>query len=139
NWMDKEMTPASAELKDISAQGKVTVVRNKRQVRNVLAYLPGEGPTADEFVVIGAHYDHLGWGGRGSLQNVGLVGRITGMPIGDPHAAATRPTTAAVGPPATQRAIHHGADDNASGTAAMLELARVYSHFAKQGQRPARS
>jgi len=56
---------------------------------NVLAYLDN---TADKTVVIGAHYDHLGWGIDGSLHK---------------------------GP----RKIHNGADDNASGTAALLELA----------------
>lgn len=47
-------------------------------------------------VVIGAHYDHLGKGGEGSLH-------------------------------AGEAAIHNGADDNASGVAAMLELARMLS------------
>ena len=56
---------------------------------NVLAYLDND---ADKTVVIGAHYDHLGWGIDGSLHK---------------------------GP----RKIHNGADDNASGTAALLELA----------------
>ena len=56
---------------------------------NVIGYIDNGKPTT---VVIGAHYDHLGWGGEGSR---------------------------AVG----ERAIHNGADDNASGTAAMLALA----------------
>ena len=56
---------------------------------NVLAYLDND---ADKTVIIGAHYDHLGWGIDGSLHK---------------------------GP----RKIHNGADDNASGTAALLELA----------------
>jgi len=51
---------------------------------------------ADHTVVIGAHYDHLGYGGRGSL-----------------HAGS--------------QAIHNGADDNASGVAAMLQLAEILS------------
>ena len=58
---------------------------------------PGSGKDADEFLVIGAHYDHLGWGGFGSLA------------------------------PGT-KAIHHGADDNASGTTAMLEIASHFAH-----------
>jgi Zn-dependent M28 family amino/carboxypeptidase len=49
-----------------------------------------------EAVVIGAHYDHLGRGGRGSLA-------------------------------VNSTEIHHGADDNASGVAAMLELARKFA------------
>lgn len=61
--------------------------------RNVLALLPGSDPSLrDEIVVIGAHYDHLGHGGSGSLTP------------GD-------------------SSIHNGADDNASGVAAMLAAA----------------
>lgn len=59
--------------------------------RNVLAYLDNKAATT---VVIGAHYDHLGYGGEGSLYRD------------------------------TIKAIHNGADDNASGTALMLDLAR---------------
>jgi membrane-associated protease RseP (regulator of RpoE activity) len=63
--------------------------------RNVLAILPGRDPALrDQYVVVGAHYDHLGRGGPGTL---------------DPDS---------VGVP------HNGADDNASGVAAMLEVAR---------------
>lgn len=52
----------------------------------------------DKYVVIGAHYDHLGWGGKGS--------------------GSRTPDTLA---------IHNGADDNASGVAAMLKMAEKYS------------
>ena len=62
--------------------------------RNVVALLPGSDPDLeDEVIVVGAHYDHLGMGGAGSLA--------PGV-----------------------REIHNGADDNASGTAALLEVAR---------------
>lgn len=63
--------------------------------RNVVAVIPGSDPALrSEYVVVGAHYDHIGLGGfgAGDAQN---------------------------GP-----ALHPGADDNASGTAAVLELAR---------------
>ena len=63
--------------------------------RNVVAILPGRDPALrDQYVVVGAHYDHLGRGGPGTL---------------DPDS---------VGVP------HNGADDNASGVAALLEVAR---------------
>jgi hypothetical protein len=55
--------------------------------------LDGAGPRADETIVVGAHYDHLGRGGSGSLAPF-------------------------------SRDIHNGADDNASGTALVMELAR---------------
>jgi Zn-dependent M28 family amino/carboxypeptidase len=61
--------------------------------RNVIGLLDHGKPNT---IVIGAHYDHLGWGAEGSLYR------------GEP-------------------AIHNGADDNASGTAALLELVRIYS------------
>jgi acetylornithine deacetylase/succinyl-diaminopimelate desuccinylase-like protein len=64
--------------------------------RNVVAVLSGTSPSLrGEVVVIGAHYDHLGLGGFGALD-----------------------------PDSTGR-VHNGADDNASGTAALLEIARV--------------
>jgi hypothetical protein len=53
------------------------------------------GPAASESIVVGAHYDHLGLGASGSLD------------------------------PAASGKIHHGADDNASGVAALVELARA--------------
>ena len=70
--------------------------RVRTQVRNVIGILHGTDPThAHEAIVLGAHYDHLGIGGRYSLA------------------------TSAAGE------VHNGADDNASGTAALLELART--------------
>ena len=74
------------------------------EARNVVALLEGSDPArADEVVVVGAHYDHLGMGGAGSLA----PGQV---------------------------AIHNGADDNASGTAALLEVAGNLS----QGAAPTR-
>src|SRR4029077_6941512 len=63
-------------------------------VNNVLAYLPGK---TDEYIIVGAHYDHLGYGNADSLAP-SQIGRI-----------------------------HPGADDNASGTSGVLELARVFA------------
>ncbi len=64
--------------------------------RNVLAVLPGSDPKLrDQVIVVGAHYDHLGYGGRSSLGPYGYV--------------------------------HPGADDNASGTSAVLEIAQAFS------------
>ncbi len=74
--------------------------------RNVMALLEGSDPQLkNELVIVGAHYDHLGEGGFGS-------------------------TSKEPGP-----AIHNGADDNASGVAAMLEVAARMAN----GPRPARS
>ena len=66
---------------------------------NVGAVLPGQGPLADQWIVVGAHHDHLGRGLFGSRGGQGQ--------------------------------IHEGADDNASGTAAVLLAAElVAQHFA---------
>lgn len=74
--------------------------------RNVLALLEGADPKLkSEYIIVGAHYDHLGMGQFGST------------------AASKEP------------AIHNGADDNASGVAAMLEVA---ARLVK-GPKPARS
>ncbi len=73
------------------------VIRRESPSFNVVGILPGSDPKLkDETIVIGAHYDHLGRGGEGSL--------------------APR-----------EGEIHHGADDNASGVAGVLELARILS------------
>ena len=73
------------------------VVRIEVPSHNIVGVIEGSDPVLkNESIVIGAHYDHLGRGGEGSL--------------------APRPGD-----------IHHGADDNASGTAGVLELARIFS------------
>lgn len=64
---------------------------------NVGGFLKGSNEKfSDEYLVIGAHFDHLGWGKQNSLYQ------------GEPM-------------------IHNGADDNASGTAGVLELAEKFS------------
>ena len=72
-------------------------IRREAGAANVIGILEGTDPTLkSEAIVIGAHYDHLGLGGAGSL--------------------ATK-----------EGEVHHGADDNASGVAGVLELARIFS------------
>src|SRR6185369_6215294 len=64
--IDTALQPASIALQDVSINGNVAIDRIVREVKNVAASLPGKGPLANEYVVIGAHYDHLGKGGQGS-------------------------------------------------------------------------
>jgi hypothetical protein len=72
---------------------KIDVGEKKRTGRNIIGYLDNG---AARTVVLGAHYDHLGYGEDGnSMLRTG------------------------------EKAIHNGADDNASGTAALIELARI--------------
>jgi len=92
-------------------QGTVTiksaVQRQTETGRNVIAYLPASTPTAsvdEPWVAIGAHYDHLGRGGSGnSLASKEEVSQV-----------------------------HYGADDNASGTAAVLAIAEALSKQPRQ-------
>jgi len=91
--LDKK--PVSFNLR-ITIDAKADVVQQKVTTRNVVGLLRGSDPRLSaEYVVIGGHYDHLGFGGPGSGSRM--------------------PDTVAV---------HHGADDNASGTAGVIELAQ---------------
>jgi Peptidase family M28/PDZ domain/PA domain len=77
----------------------VDIERIHRAVSNVVGVLAGSDATlADQFIVVGAHYDHLGLGDQNSLA------------------------------PSQRGQPHHGADDNASGVSGVLELADVLSH-----------
>lgn len=79
--------------------GRTEIVRETAGTRNVVMELPGEdAKLKDEYIIIGAHFDHLGMGGKGSSSRI--VDTV---------------------------AVHHGADDNASGVAMMLELAEKFS------------
>jgi hypothetical protein len=80
----------------------VDIERKQATVHNVLGYLPGE---TDEYVILGAHHDHLGLGDQNSLA------------------------------PSQIGEVHNGADDNASGTAGVIELARL---FGRRGEKPRR-
>lgn len=91
--IDASFRPGSISLPGWRLDGAFRRQVERRFLHNVMGLLPGEGTLAEELVVIGAHYDHLGMGGGGSLA----------------------PWTTAV---------HNGADDNASGSAALLEVAR---------------
>lgn len=72
---------------------QISISEKTRQGRNVIGYIDNNAPTT---VILGAHFDHLGYGEDGNSRNT-----------------------------SHEPAIHNGADDNASGTAALIELARV--------------
>jgi hypothetical protein len=101
---------AGFDLPGVSLTLRTSVVRERHTARNVVAYLPANAPnpaTDKPWVAVGAHYDHLGHGDRGnSLAS------------------------------AEQRsAIHYGADDNASGTAAVLAIAEAMARSAQPRRR----
>ncbi|MFZ5831818.1 MAG: M20/M25/M40 family metallo-hydrolase [Planctomycetota bacterium] len=65
--IDDSLSPRSLELPGWRVRGRVDVERKEVPMQNVVAVLEGEGALAEEAIVIGAHYDHLGRGGFGSL------------------------------------------------------------------------
>lgn len=65
--IDEKLQPQSFEMTGWSAKGQSDVTRRKIPSMNVLGLLPGQGSLADEYVVVGAHFDHVGMGGAGSL------------------------------------------------------------------------
>lgn len=103
--VDRTLQPKSLASTGVKIHGRVALKAENAKAANVAGMIPGKGALARETVVIGAHYDHLGYGGHGSM----------------------RPN---------EHAIHPGADDNASGSAAVLlaaselrrELAKVPNH-----------
>lgn len=84
--IDQNKTRASTALAGLRAAGNVALSIQELKARNVIGMIPGNGPKADEYVVIGGHYDHLG---------------------------------------VRRGQIHNGADDNASGTAGVIEACRA--------------
>jgi aminopeptidase YwaD len=96
---------AAGRLNGVSAKVSVDITRRTVPAFNVVGVLEGSDPKLkSEYIVLGAHYDHLGHGGDSSLAP-------------------------------NSHDIHHGADDNASGTAALIELARILSVERRQLRR----
>ncbi len=88
---------AAGKLQDMTINLSVEITRRAVPAYNVAGVIEGSDPKLKrEYIIIGAHYDHLGRGHDSSLA---------------PNSSE----------------IHHGADDNASGTAGLLELARIFS------------
>ncbi len=91
---------AGFALEGLTVELATKLVREKRTARNVIAYLPATSPVTSvdkPWIVIGAHYDHLGLGRNGNSL-------ASGADAGKPHV---------------------GADDNASGSAAVLAVAEA--------------
>ncbi|MGH7812337.1 MAG: M20/M25/M40 family metallo-hydrolase, partial [Candidatus Binatia bacterium] len=105
--IDREEMPASMLIPHATATLEVSLQEERRRAENVVGILPGADPALkDQYIVIGAHYDHLGFGHFGSA-NASTAGQI-----------------------------HPGADDNASGVAVLLDLAR---RLGRSPAKPARS
>lgn len=62
------MKPSSFEINNLSVEIQADIKYLKSKVANVIGYIEGSNPNLrHEYIIIGAHYDHLGWGGQGSL------------------------------------------------------------------------
>lgn len=95
--IDETRRPMSAPLEGVRVRGRVNIESVESPVRNVVGIIPGTGPNADEYIVAGGHYDHLG------IRRKGEEGF-------DP-----------------EKDISNGADDNASGTALVMTLADAFA------------
>jgi hypothetical protein len=94
--INRDLRPKSKPLNTSRVDYTEYLAHDRREVRNVVGVMPGSDPArAGEAIVIGAHYDHVGLGGRLSVT------------------------------PDRTGEIHNGADDNASGTASIIEIARA--------------
>ena len=104
--IDRELEPLSQTMKGWNVTTAGAFETGGIKTSNIVGLLEGEGPHANETIVVGAHYDHLGDGAYGSRARASQRGMI-----------------------------HNGADDNATGTAAVMELAR---RFAARDEKPGR-
>ncbi len=91
--IDSTQTPQSLDIA-LNVSANIELNKTSVDIPNVIGVIPGSDPVLkDEYIVLGAHFDHLGYGGPGS--------------------GSLQPDTVAV---------HNGADDNASGVAGIIEL-----------------
>ncbi|MFC1563872.1 M20/M25/M40 family metallo-hydrolase [candidate division KSB1 bacterium] len=105
--INRTSQPKSFDLPDKSINISTELVPLKLKSQNVLGLIEGSDPELkDRMIVIGAHYDHIGLGGENSTA------------------------------PSLTGEVHNGADDNASGTAGIMELAQKFS---QSGSRPRRT
>jgi len=95
--LSSSQKPDSFVIKDLLVNLSIHLKKQTGRVANIVGFIPGSDSSLKDVLVLGAHMDHLGFGGHTSMDN--------------PHI----------------KKIHNGADDNASGTAVVLELAKRLS------------
>lgn len=103
--IEKDLKPNAFEFRNIELQLEINFEKELINTQNIVGWIEGtDEKLKDEYIIVGAHYDHVGLGYFGSMNK---------RDIGE---------------------IHNGADDNASGTSALIELAEAFSI-----EKPARS
>lgn len=103
--IEEKFTGHAFEFQNLSIQIELNFTKEIITTQNVVGQIEGtDNKLKEEYIVIGAHYDHIGYGYYGSMKK------------------------------SDQGKIHNGADDNASGTSALIELAEAFSIY-----RPKRS
>lgn len=96
--IEKNLKPNAFEFNKIELQLEINFEKELISTQNVVGWIEGtDEKLKDEYIIIGAHYDHIGLGYYGAMNR-----RDAGK-------------------------IHNGADDNASGTAALIELAEAFA------------
>ncbi len=96
--INKTKKPKSFIIPNTSIALTIDLVDDQKETKNIVGILKGKNPKlSEEYIVLGAHYDHLGWGQVGSIYR----GKT---PM-----------------------VHNGADDNASGVAGVMELAAKFA------------
>lgn len=104
--LDETLQPQSFVFAGGAARIDLDITPKKRRVQNLIGWIQGADPLLkDEFVLLGAHYDHIGLGFKHSMS------------------------------PQLAGQVHNGADDNASGTAALIQLARAFDPVRPQLKR----
>ncbi|MEE8335238.1 MAG: M20/M25/M40 family metallo-hydrolase [Candidatus Neomarinimicrobiota bacterium] len=97
--LENSRAPQSLTIDGSTVAVAVNLIKETAKVPNIIGIIPGQDPVLkDEYIILGAHFDHLGFGGKGSSSLE--PGRVE---------------------------VHNGADDNASGVTGLLELAEKLS------------
>ncbi len=105
NQLDNGDQQIGFEFPDVQVKANVDVVQIRGKGRNVVGRLQFADQPSPQVVMVGAHIDHLGMGAAGSMAREDELGQV-----------------------------HRGADDNASGVAAMLEVAQFLSAQKRSGK-----
>ena len=115
-YIENEIEPGDLDDKDYFQKMKLNLRRgNEGEVdtENVIAIIKGT-EIPDEYLILTSHLDHVGYGRTGSRSREAYIGEV-------------------------KERIHNGADDDGSGTVAMLEIAQAFKQASKKGKGPKRS